>query len=123
MESIFHKAILFFSKSIPGKISLAAGCLGLLYTIRWVLGRGIPKFTDHPSKTSINTTFIHQLWSIIPKVIPSATSSEALCIYSLSILVVFRTILSIFVSSLNGKLLKAIITLNSQQFFRRVIPM
>jgi hypothetical protein len=66
-------------------------------------------------------SFLRQLFNIIPIVIPSFISTEAMCIYALSSLVIVRTFISIFVSDLNGKLLKAILAVNSQQFLRRVI--
>lgn len=121
MENYLYKAIIFFSKSVPGKISFVSGCLGLLYIIRYILSRNIPKFSEHSSKKSISTSFLRQLFNIIPIVIPSFTSTEAMCIYALSSLVIVRTFISIFVSDLNGKLLKAILAVNSHQFLRRVI--
>ena len=108
--------------SFQRKLTIFGGALSFLYFLRWVLSRNIPSMPELPPKSSTDTTFIRQLLKLIPIAIPSYTSKEALYAYTLSALLILRTLLSIFVSTLNGKLLKCLITNNKQSFIRRVIP-
>lgn len=118
----FLRAYNFFSVSFTRKFSLTVCIsLALFATRRW-LSRNIPRVHKDSSAPPINSKFIKQLLALIPIAIPSFSSPEALLTYSLFALVLIRSILSIFVSNLNGKLLKALITINSKQFFQRVTP-
>lgn len=116
----FLKAYNFFCLSYTRKLSLTLSLFAALILARRWLSRGIPRVVKESSAPPINSKFIKQLLTLIPITIPSFSSQEALLTYTLFILVLIRSIMSIFVSTLNGKLLKSLITINSKQFFQRV---
>lgn len=106
--------------SFRRKLSFFGGFFGIICMLRWLLGRNIPTLPDIPPRSLNDVAFLKQLFKLIPIAIPSFRSKEALYAYTLSSLLILRSFLSIFVSSLNGKLLKALVTDNKQAFIRRV---
>ena len=114
------KVLNFFWKSYTRKASLVASLAFLFYLLRRYLSRNIPRVQFESRGPSLNSNFLRQLGSLLPIAIPSYKSQEAVMSYSLLLLVLVRSVLSILVSTLNGKLLKALVTVNSKQFFRRV---
>ena len=120
MDAIIKKLIKVTSSNLSQKLKLLGGIFGLMYFFRWQLGRNIPSIPELSIRNSIDSSFISQLSKLIPIAIPSYSSKEAIYTYSLGLILIFRSLLSIFVSSLNGKLLKALVTYDKQAFFRRV---
>ena len=121
MESVIFILRLFLSRSIQHKLRFVGGCVGLIYILRWFLSRNIPSLPEGFPKPSTNTTFLKQLFKLLPIAIPSYSSKEAVYTYTLSLILIIRSLLNIFISSLNGKIIKAVVTNNKQAFFRRVI--
>ena len=120
MENLLLKPFLFFSKSLTHRLIFLGGSSAFIYLIRYMLSRNVPSLKSKSARYTLSVRFFRQLFKLIPIVIPSFTCPEALSIYFLSLLLLLRSYLSIFVSNMNGKLLKSLVTINSQQFFRRV---
>jgi len=53
--------------------------------------------------------------------IPKLFGRETLSIVSLSILLVLRTVLSIYISDVNGSIVKAIVGVNLMNFMKQVL--
>lgn len=61
---------------------------------------------------SVNMTFLRNLWRIIQILIPSVLSKEVFYLVALGLVLVSRTMVSIRVSELTGKLVQAIVEKN-----------
>lgn len=64
--------------------------------------------------------FLQRIFKLIKIVIPSWKSPALLDIVLLTVFLVFRTYLSIWVASANGRIVKAIIKLDLKLFLQRV---
>lgn len=72
------------------------------------------------SKGNVDMIFFKRILGLLKIVVPSWKSKEVLDLSLLTILLVARTFLSIYISSINGRIVKAIVELNFQLFIRRV---
>jgi hypothetical protein len=64
--------------------------------------------------------FLRKLYRLIKIVIPKLISRETLGIASLSALLVLRTVLSIYISEVNGSIVKAIVDIKPIKFIEQV---
>jgi len=60
------------------------------------------------------------VWKLVQHVIPSWTSPEVKQIAFLSVLLIFRTMMSIWLADVNGRIVKAIVEKDFQLFLKRV---
>lgn len=71
-------------------------------------------------KGNVDAAFFKRLVVLLKIVIPGWKSKEVFDITLLTLLLVARTFLSIYISTINGRIVKAIIKLDLQLFIRRV---
>ena len=57
---------------------------------------------------------------LVKVVLPTWTGREAQYIYLLTVLLVIRTLMSIWLADVNGRVVKAIVNKSLSEFFRRV---
>jgi len=69
---------------------------------------------------NVDSVFLQRIFKLIKIVIPSWKSPALLDIVLLTVFLVFRTYLSIWVASANGRIVKAIIKLDLKLFLQRV---
>lgn len=77
---------------------------------------------DKNKRGHINTEFFFRLWRLIRIVIPSWKSREFISLCALSALLVLRTMVSISLSGVKGKIVKAIVKKDSTRFIESVFP-
>jgi hypothetical protein len=64
--------------------------------------------------------FLQKLYKLLKVVVPKLAGRETLGIASLSALLVLRTVLSIYISEVNGSIVKAIVDLKPVKFIEQV---
>lgn len=114
----FHHLKSLF-KANSKSISVVALVVGLLYALRKRSKQVLP-VSKKPTKGNITSEFFIRLWRLIKIVIPSWRSREFFYIISLSILLVSRTIMSISLSDIKGKIVKSIVKKNGGKFIESV---
>lgn len=72
-------------------------------------------------KGHVDGIFWARIKKLVKIVIPSWTSPEVLDLIVLSVFLVIRTFLSIYLASVNGRIVKAIVERNLTLFIQRVI--
>ena len=112
--------------STERKIVTSGVIVGLLYALHWSQNRTASKYASvqrakRNDRGAVNLKFFAQLWTLIKVVIPSATSKEAFLLALLSALLVARTMLSISISSVNGGVVKSIVTRDFNSFLNKVL--
>jgi ATP-binding cassette subfamily D (ALD) protein 3 len=70
---------------------------------------------------NVDFVFFQRITSLLKIVIPSIKSAEILDLVLLTVFLVFRTFLSIYIASVNGRIVKAIIDLKLSDFIKRII--
>jgi ATP-binding cassette subfamily D (ALD) protein 3 len=77
--------------------------------------------TKSEIKGLVDSEFFHKLFKLLKIAIPSIYGREAISIILLSGLLVLRTVLSIYVSDVNGSIVKAIVSRNFLKFVKQII--
>ena len=72
------------------------------------------------SRGNVDKVFWQRLSRLTKIVLPSYKSREARYIYLLTILLVARTLMSIWLADVNGKVVKAIVNKSFSEFLKRV---
>ena len=72
------------------------------------------------SRGNVDKIFWQRLSKLSKIVLPSMKSREARYIYLLTILLVARTLMSIWLADVNGKVVKAIVNKSFSEFLKRV---
>lgn len=107
------------------KAATVGAILAILYGLHWFQNRNSSKYAGvqkakRTDRGSVNMKFFSQLWTLVKVVVPSVRSKESLLLALLSILLVARTMLSISISSVNGGVVKAIVTRDFNSFLKKV---
>jgi len=107
------------------KLATSGVILGVLYCLHWIQNRGAAKYANlqkvkRNDRGSVNMKFGSELLELLKIVVPSMKSKEAFLLALLSVLLVARTMLSISISSVNGGVVKAIVTRNFPLFLNKV---
>ncbi|KAJ7169464.1 adrenoleukodystrophy protein [Mycena filopes] len=87
-------------------------------------GKGKDKGKDEPGrppKVAVDALFYRRLSAILKIVIPSLTSKEALLLVMHSSLLVFRTVLSLYVANLDGVIVASLVRAQPKQFFLNIL--
>lgn len=71
-------------------------------------------------KGNVDMLFFKRIWKLIKIVIPKWNSKETLNLLTLTVFLVIRTFLSIHIANVNGKIVKAIININYEDFVKKV---
>jgi len=71
-------------------------------------------------KGNVDSLFWKRVLKLIKRVIPSWTSVESQYIVFLSVLLVIRTMMSIWLADVNGRIVKAIVEKNWSLFLQRI---
>ncbi|KAJ7462800.1 adrenoleukodystrophy protein [Mycena galericulata] len=74
-----------------------------------------------PPKVAVDALFYRRLSDILKIVIPGITSKEALLLMMHSSLLVFRTVLSIYVANLDGVIVASLVRAQPRQFFLNIL--
>ena len=72
-------------------------------------------------RVEINREFFRSLWRLLKIVIPGWRSKELRLIISHSVFLVLRTLLSLYVAELDGKLVSSLVRGKGKQFLRGVV--
>ena len=72
-------------------------------------------------RVEINREFFRNLWRLLKIVIPGWRSKELRLIFSHSVFLVLRTLLSLYVAELDGKLVSSLVRGKGKQFLRGVV--
>eukprot|EP00331_Platyophrya_macrostoma_P025673 CAMPEP_0176441468 /NCGR_PEP_ID=MMETSP0127-20121128/21214_1 /TAXON_ID=938130 /ORGANISM="Platyophrya macrostoma, Strain WH" /LENGTH=645 /DNA_ID=CAMNT_0017826249 /DNA_START=246 /DNA_END=2183 /DNA_ORIENTATION=- len=75
------------------------------------------------SKGNVDMIFLKRILGLLKIVIPSWKTKEVLDLSLLTVLLVVRTFLSIYISSINGRIVKAIVELDFNLFIRRIFSL
>lgn len=75
---------------------------------------------NQKGKGNVDSLFFKRIMSLLRIVIPSWKSKEVFNLALLTAALVVRTYLSIYISSINGRIVKAIVKRNLPLFIRRV---
>ena len=81
---------------------------------------GGPSSASKKSRGNVDRIFWQRLTKLSKIVLPSMKSREARYIYLLTILLVARTLMSIWLADVNGKVVKAIVNKSFSEFLKRV---
>jgi len=108
------------------KLASAGAVIGILYILHSFQRKTASKYANlkkgKPNdRGSVNMRFLSNLWELIKVVVPSPASKEAFLLLLLSSLLVARTMLSISISSVNGGVVKSIVTRDFNSFLNRVL--
>ena len=79
-----------------------------------------PSSASKKSRGNVDRIFWQRLSKLSKIVLPSMKSREARYIYLLTILLVARTLMSIWLADVNGKVVKAIVNKSFSEFLKRV---
>eukprot|EP00331_Platyophrya_macrostoma_P019599 CAMPEP_0176473224 /NCGR_PEP_ID=MMETSP0127-20121128/42179_1 /TAXON_ID=938130 /ORGANISM="Platyophrya macrostoma, Strain WH" /LENGTH=657 /DNA_ID=CAMNT_0017868179 /DNA_START=25 /DNA_END=1995 /DNA_ORIENTATION=+ len=74
-------------------------------------------------KGNVDSVFLKRILTLIRIVVPSWKSKEVFNLGLLTVLLVVRTFLSIYISSINGRIVKSIVKRNLPLFIRRIISL
>ncbi|KAJ6604217.1 adrenoleukodystrophy protein [Mycena vulgaris] len=77
--------------------------------------------SGRPPKVAVDAVFYRRLSDILKIVIPSLTSKEALLLVMHSSLLVFRTVLSLYVANLDGVIVASLVRAQPKQFFFNIL--
>jgi len=77
--------------------------------------------TSSKKRVEINREFFRNLWKLLKIVIPGWRSKELRLIISHSVFLVLRTLLSLYVAELDGKLVSSLVRGKGKQFLRGVV--
>lgn len=69
----------------------------------------------------MDSVFYKRIWELLKIVIPSVKSMEVLDLVLLTTFLVIRTMLSIYISSVNGRIVKTIIQIDLNKFIKRIV--
>lgn len=72
--------------------------------------------SPRPKKALVDLNFLKHLQKLVKIVVPSFASREVLWLFSLSVLLVFRTFMSLSISEIKGKIVKSIVTKKGSNF-------
>jgi ATP-binding cassette subfamily D (ALD) protein 3 len=70
---------------------------------------------------NVDKVFMQRILTLVKIVIPSIKSMEVLDLTVLTVFLVVRTMMSIYISSLNGRIVKTIINGDFDRFVKKVI--
>ncbi|KAJ6574626.1 ABC transporter transmembrane region 2-domain-containing protein [Mycena capillaripes] len=87
-------------------------------------GKGDAKDPEQPGKpprVAVDALFYRRLSDILKIVIPGITSKEALLLVMHSSLLVFRTVLSLYVANLDGVIVASLVRAQPRQFFLNIL--
>lgn len=107
------------------KIATSGVILGILYSLHWMQTKSSSKYSGvarakRNDRGSVNMKFARQLYELVRIVVPSLRSKESFLLALLSLILVARTMLSISISSVNGGVVKAIVTRDFNLFITKV---
>eukprot|EP00331_Platyophrya_macrostoma_P033879 CAMPEP_0176441092 /NCGR_PEP_ID=MMETSP0127-20121128/20986_1 /TAXON_ID=938130 /ORGANISM="Platyophrya macrostoma, Strain WH" /LENGTH=176 /DNA_ID=CAMNT_0017825793 /DNA_START=48 /DNA_END=575 /DNA_ORIENTATION=- len=74
-------------------------------------------------KGNVDSVFLKRILTLIRIVVPSWKSKEVFNLGLLTVLLIVRTFLSIYISSINGRIVKSIVKRNLPLFIRRIISL
>lgn len=77
--------------------------------------------TSRKKRVEINREFFRNLWRLLKIVIPGWRSKELRLLFSHSFFLVLRTLLSLYVAELDGKLVGSLVRGKGKQFLRGVV--
>lgn len=103
----------------------------LLYGIKWAKQKPPTDVKNMKNETgskgkgkgNVDRVFWKRVMILIKKVIPGWSSIEARYIVILSVLLVVRTMLSIWLADVNGKVVKAIVEMSWTNFVQRIFQL
>ena len=81
----------------------------------------LEKLKQKKSRGAVDSIFFKRLFTLLKIVIPSFTSPEMLNILGLSIFLVTRTYLSIYLATVKGRIVKGLMNLNSKSFIKGLV--
>ncbi|KAJ7923076.1 ABC transporter transmembrane region 2-domain-containing protein [Mycena leptocephala] len=84
-------------------------------------GKADAKDAAKAPKVAVDALFYRRLSDILKIVIPSLTSKEALLLVMHSSLLVFRTVLSLYVANLDGVIVASLVRAQPRQFFLNIL--
>ncbi|KAJ7275463.1 adrenoleukodystrophy protein [Mycena haematopus] len=85
-------------------------------------GKGDAKIeSGKPPRVAVDALFYRRLSDILKIVIPGLTSKEALLLVMHSSLLVFRTVLSLYVANLDGVIVASLVRAQPRQFFLNIM--
>lgn len=99
---------------------------GVVIAALWAVRRATHGKPSRDSKTTkskrghVDLEFFKKLLELLKVVVPSVKSPEAICLVLLSGLLVSRTVISIAIASINGKIVKSIVQKDFPTFLKRV---
>lgn len=104
------------------KLATAGATAAVLLVFRLLTNRRQPSLKQSPKKTrgQVDFKFLARLFELVKIVIPSYKSKEFFCLILLSGLLLLRTVISISIASVNGKIVKAIVSKDFKSFLKRV---
>lgn len=105
--------------------------MSVLFTILYLIKLRMTKSKDtidiklkdikpRKGKGNVDAAFLHRILELLKIVIPSWKSKEVLNLVLLTLLLVVRTFLTIYISSINGRIVNAIVQKDFNLFIRRV---
>ena len=83
--------------------------------------KGKPKSRSSAGKGNVDALFWKRIKVLLRHVFTSWTGREARYIYTLTILLIIRTFMSIWLADVNGRVVKAIVNKSFTEFLQRVI--
>lgn len=78
------------------------------------------KIPRRQGQGNVDKVFINRILDLLKIVIPSIKSMEIFDLSVLTVFLVIRTMMSIYISSLNGRIVKTIINGDFQKFIKKV---
>lgn len=78
------------------------------------------QLTKEKRKANVDFAFLKKLIKLIKIAIPRLLGKEMLSLFVLSLLLVVRTYLSIYISEVNGSIVKAIVKIDFEKFVKQV---
>jgi len=130
IDSLYGKKLLDYLASTPKQKILTGSVIFIvLFLVHLRLQKGedikskIDPFRQKKQKHrgSVNIAFIKRLLELLKIAFPTWKSSEVFYLFALTVFLALRTFLSIYISTVNGRVVKAIIRTDRNMFFARVL--
>jgi ATP-binding cassette subfamily D (ALD) protein 3 len=122
------------TKTPQRKVVSSAAAVSLLYLLRWLSRRSTPKeilaklkkkddVSISQTRGNVDGRFLGRLLRLVKIAIPCWKSKEVLELAGLTALLVVRTYLSIALASVNGRIVKSIVSRDLSMFLKRLMEL
>ena len=126
ISSLTNRLLPLLRSAVASKersVALFGVVFGVLYVVRAYQTPKTKSASRASNKANVDLAFLSKIMKLLPVVIPSAACKEVGLLALLSVALVLRTFLSIWIAGVNGKIVRSIVAINLKDFIKSVLPM